>query len=283
MEPPKRTALTRLTNALATPSQLQLSQTRGLSESLLSSLHYVGGSLTQVAGAILNIPAPTIATSAIIFHRFHLVAGFLEPSIPDTVAACLYIASKACEFPLRPGEILAAVDTASQDPLAAGGKRISKRKCTRANTETLDHWELRILTTLAFDLHVVTPYTLCLEYLVAANVDKVRQKIIAQRAWNYINDTMKTKICILHQPNVIAVTAIWLAVREADVELLDGEKWWEAFDVDTEDMGHLLLLLRQGRDIATRERDRIRSGQKPTLTIEDVKARILEEANLSSR
>ncbi|KAK9370433.1 cyclin-like protein [Lipomyces kononenkoae] len=279
----KRPALARLTNALATPSQLQVSQALGLSGSLLSSLHYLGGSLIQVAGAILNIPAPTIATSAIIFHRFHLVAGFLEQSIRDTVAACLYIASKSCEFPLRPSVILAAVDTACQDPLAVGGKRIPKRKYTRANTETLDHWELRILTTLAFNLHVVTPYTLCMEYLVSANVDRDRQKTVAQRAWNYLNDTLKTKICILHQPNVIAVTAIWLAAREAELELLDGEKWWEAFDVDTEDMGHLVLLLREGRDIAIRERDRIESGRKPTLTVEDVKARILEEASLSSR
>ncbi|KAK9388389.1 cyclin-like protein [Lipomyces mesembrius] len=278
----KRIELTRLTNALATPSQLRESQTRGLTLSLVSSLHYLGGSLTQIGGAILNIPAPAIATSAIIFHRFHLLAGFLESSIRDTVAACLYIASKTCEIPVRPSAILAAVDTASEDPLAIGGKRIPKRKYSHANTETLDHWELRILTTLAFDMHVVTPYTLCFEYLVAMNVDNERQKIIAQRAWNYINDTMKTKICILHQPNVIAATAIWLAAREADVELLDGEKWWEAFDVDTEDMGHVVLLLREGRNIAIRERDRVVSGREPTLTIEDVKERVLEEASLSS-
>ncbi|KAJ8097968.1 cyclin-like protein [Lipomyces tetrasporus] len=279
----KRPALPRLTNALATPAQLQESHTRGLTPSLISSLHYLGGSLIQIAGAILNFPDPAIATSAIIFHRFHLLAGFLEPPIRNTAAACIYIASKSCEIPLRPSAILAAVDTACEDPLAVGGKRIPRRKYSHANTETLDHWELRILTTLAFDMHVVTPYTLFLEYLVSMNVDKEREKTVAQRGWNYINDIMKTRICIFHQPNVIAVTAVWLAAREADVEMLDGEKWWEAFDVDTEDMGHVVLLLREGRDIATRERDRIVSGREPTLTVEEVKLRVVEEASLPSR
>ncbi|KAK9469232.1 cyclin-like protein [Lipomyces arxii] len=279
METQQKKVLGPIINALATPEQLKASQTRGLSWPSIVALHHLGGSLIQLAGSILALPISTIATATILFHRFHLVVSFYEHSIRDTAAACLFIASKVCEFPLRPGITLGAINTAAQDPLAIGGSKVQKEDGTNLGTQTLYTTELQILTTLAFDTHVVTPYTLCVEYLNSMRIEEARKKTIAQRAWNYVNDSLNTRICILHQPNTIAVTALWLAGRELDIELLDGERWWTAFDVNTEDMGHIFLLLREGRDTAIKERDRVVSGEEPGLTVQDVLKRLKQESS----
>ena len=45
---------------------------------------------------------------------------------------------------------------------------------------------------------------------------------------------------LTHQPNALAVAAIYLAAREEGVKLVDGN-WWEVFDVEREDLGFLVL------------------------------------------
>ncbi|KAK9381680.1 uncharacterized protein V2V93DRAFT_367575 [Kockiozyma suomiensis] len=283
MDKPATDPLAPIINALATAEQILISNTRGASASLVSRLHYTGGSVAQVAGAILGLEAPVIATGLVLFHRFHLLAGFLEHSIKDTVAGCLFIAVKLCETPKTAQSIAAAVEAACEDPLATGSKPISRRNAKYYNNEKLNTiytTELQILTTLAFDTHVVVPYSLCLEYLSALKISDVSDReILANRAWGYLNDSMKVKISILHQPNAIAVTALWLAAREADIEILEGERWWMIFDVDTEDMGHIVLLLRECKAIAIGERERVENGLRCSLTVKDVTDRILEEAN----
>ncbi|KAK7206916.1 cyclin-like protein [Myxozyma melibiosi] len=271
-----------ITNALATADQVLVSHTRGLSADLVARLHYTGGSLAQVSGAILKLETQVIATALVLFHRFHLLAGFLEHSIDDTVKGCLYIATMLCEVPVNPRDIVAAVEAACDDPLATGFKSIIRRKPASFGPQFLNALykaQLQVLTTLGFDMHVVVPYTLCLEYLQAMNISEASDRaLLGQRAWNYLNDMMKSRICIFQQPNAMAVTALWLASRETEVDLLDGERWWTIFDVDTEDMGHILVLLRESKAIAISERDRLVKGLEPTLRVEDVTARINEEA-----
>lgn len=48
---------------------------------------------------------------------------------------------------------------------------------------------------------------------------------------------------LTHQPNALAVAAIYLAARENDVKLPEGE-WWEVFDVEREELGFLVVGMR---------------------------------------
>ncbi|KAK9479425.1 cyclin-like protein [Lipomyces japonicus] len=273
----KTTLLSNITNALATPDQVKRSHMTGLSPSSVSVLHFTGASLIQVAGAILKLPNHVLTTACVLFHRFHLKVGFFDHSIQDSAAACLFVASKVGEAVQSPGQVLAGIMTAVQDPLAIANRKIVSHDVGHASTQQLYDSELQVLTSLAFDTHVVSPHALCLQYIDAIKIDARNEQDVTQRAWNYLNDALRTRIYILHQPHAVAITAIWLAARELNVELLDGQKWWEAFDVDTEDMGHILLLLREERDIGESERRRATNGRLPPLTVDDVVARVRQD------
>jgi hypothetical protein len=45
---------------------------------------------------------------------------------------------------------------------------------------------------------------------------------------------------VTHQPNALAVAAIYLASREESAKLVDVD-WWEVFDVDREELGFLVV------------------------------------------
>ncbi|KAK9447619.1 cyclin-like protein [Limtongia smithiae] len=274
------TPLAHLSNALASPAQIQHSHTRGISPTLVSSLHNLGASVIQISCVLLKVSPDVAATAAILFHRFHLVVSFFDHNIRDTVAGAVYIAAKMRETELDGDDVLDAIDEACQDPLAVGDTLAPNRVNARKTKRTLYQTELEILTTLSFDMQVLTPYTFCLKYVSAIGIvsDESRARVF-QRAWNYMNDTMKTRIPILHQANTIAVTALWLASREAGVELLDGEAWWQVFDVDSEDMGHAMLLLREGHEVAVRERKRVEKGMILGLTVDEVIKRVVEESS----
>ena len=60
---------------------------------------------------------------------------------------------------------------------------------------------------------------------------------LAQRAWNHLNDAMRTDFCLRYRPETMACAAIELAAREAEVALpRDPAPWWSLFKVDTAEM-----------------------------------------------
>ena len=87
-----------------------------------------------------------------------------------------------------------------------------------------------VLATLGFDLNVHHPYKPLVE---AIKKFKVAQNALAQVAWNFVNDGLRTSPCLQFKPHHIAANAIFLAAKFLKVKLpSDGEKvWWQEFDV----------------------------------------------------
>ncbi|TYH01920.1 hypothetical protein ES288_A09G098700v1 [Gossypium darwinii] len=87
-----------------------------------------------------------------------------------------------------------------------------------------------VLATLGFDLNVHHPYKPLVE---AIKKFKVAQNALAQVAWNFVNDGLRTSLCLQFKPHHIAAGAIFLAAKFLKVKLpSDGEKvWWQEFDV----------------------------------------------------
>ena len=67
-------------------------------------------------------------------------------------------------------------------------------------------------------------------------------KRLAKTVLEYLNAGLLSPqlLYLTHQPNALAVGAIYLAAREAGVKLVE-QNWWEVFDVDREDLGFLVL------------------------------------------
>lgn len=96
-----------------------------------------------------------------------------------------------------------------------------------------------ILRTLGFDTHVALPHTIALTYLQTLGVQK---PAVAQRVIKHLNSALLSPqlLYVTHQPNALAVAAIYLAAREEGVKLVDVD-WWEVFDVDREELGFLVV------------------------------------------
>lgn len=105
--------------------------------------------------------------------------------------------------------------------------------------------EGHLLKTLGFQTHVALPHTLCINYLQTLDVlttDSGHE--LARRANAHLNSALFSPqlLYFTHQPNSLAVAAIYLAARETGINLPD-EPWWEVFDVDREELGFLVVAL----------------------------------------
>ena len=131
--------------------------------------------------------------------------------------------------------------------------------------------EAIILRTLGFNTHVALPHTIALTYLETLGATS---PAVAQRVFEHLNAALLSPqlLYITHQPNALAVAAIYLATREVGAKLVDGE-WWEVFDVDREELGFLVVGMRSMEGFARAEKERW-GGRPVPLVVDEVEAEI---------
>jgi len=139
--------------------------------------------------------------------------------------------------------------------------------------------ESTVLRTLAFNTHVTLPHAIALTYLQTLGASS---STVARRVFEHLNAALFSPqlLYLTHQPNALAVSAIYLAAREEGVKLVDGE-WWEVFDVDREELGFLVVGMRSMENFAKGEKDKWK-GRVVPMTVEAVeaaleKSRMMEE------
>ena len=127
-------------------------------------------------------------------------------------------------------------------------------------------FENTILSTIGFDTHVTLPHTIALTYLQALGALKPK---LASRVLEHLNGALLSPqiLYLTHQPNALAVAAIYLAARETGIKLPDGN-WWEVFDVEREDLGFLVLAYSSLQGFAEAEKTKW-SGREVLLGIDD--------------
>lgn len=129
--------------------------------------------------------------------------------------------------------------------------------------------ESTILRTLGFNTHVALPHTIALTYLQTLGTSS---SAVAKRVFEHLNAALLSPqlLYVTHQPNSLAVAAIYLAARETGVKLVDGE-WWEVFDVDREELGFLVVGMGSMENFAKAEREKWKTRAIP-LVIDEVEA-----------
>lgn len=97
---------------------------------------------------------------------------------------------------------------------------------------------------------------------------------VAHRVFEHLNSSLLSPqlLYATHQPNALAVAAIYLAAREMGAKLVDGE-WWEVFDVDREELGFLVVGMQSMEGFSRAERQKWENRAIP-LTTDDVEAAI---------
>ncbi|KAI3902276.1 hypothetical protein MKW92_046281 [Papaver armeniacum] len=184
----------------------------------------------QDLGMRLKVPQVTIATSIIFCHRFFLRQSHAKNDRRTVATVCMFLAGKVEETP-RPLKDVIVVSYEiinKKDPAAA--QKIKQKEVYEQQKELILLGERVVLATLDFDFSLFHPYKPLVE---AIKKFKVAQNALAQVAWNFVNDGLRTSLFLQFKCHHIAAGAIFLAAKFLKVKLpSDGEKlWWQEFDV----------------------------------------------------
>uniref|UniRef100_A0A1A9Z5R4 Cyclin-K n=1 Tax=Glossina pallidipes TaxID=7398 RepID=A0A1A9Z5R4_GLOPL len=208
-----------------------------------------GARFIMTCGTQMGLGHNTMATGVVYFHRFYMFHSFKSFPRYVTACCCLLLAGKVEETPKKCRDIIM---TARQ--LLSDNHFYSFGKEPKEEVVTL---ERILLQTIKFDLQVEHPYTFLLKYAKCFKGDQQKLQKMVQMAWNFVNDSLSTVVCLQWEPEIIAVALIHLASKLSKFTLTDWVgrqpqhvRWWDMFVQDVtmdilEDICHQVLDLYQ--------------------------------------
>jgi len=139
---------------------------------------------------------------------------------------------------------------------------------------TLLQTESIVLRSISFVTHVTLPHHLALTYLQTLGAlppaPTTKSTALAERTLAHLNTALFSPqmLYLTHQPNALAVAAVYLAAREVGVKLSSAE-WWDVFDVDREELGFLVVGLGSCERLMKGEKEKW-EGKGCPLTLEEL-------------
>jgi len=204
----------------------------------------------QEAGQKLRLPQLTIATAIVFYHRFYSRKSYDGYDRFRIATTCLFLAGKVEETPKKIKDVV--IETYKAQHGAAG-------KASGPDPESKEFWSLKeeilvceriLLQTLDFDLTVEHAYRPLLAYV--KSIKGTRD--LAQVAWNFINDSLRTTIALQYPPRCVAAAAVHLSSRFLDNKMVlpthHDKPWYEAFKVlqaEVEDIADQILVMYDGK------------------------------------
>ncbi|KAL3874457.1 hypothetical protein ACJMK2_037468 [Sinanodonta woodiana] len=210
------------------------------------------------AGTKMGLRNDTCGTGVVYFHRFYMFHSFREFPRFVTAACCLFLAGKVEETPKKCKDII----------------KISQQLLTPAHFATFGDdpkeevmtLERILLQTIKFDLQVEHPYSYLLKFAKGIKADKEKVQKLVQMAWTFINDSLCTTLSLQWEPEIIAVSMMYLGTRLNKLDVTDWtgripgskQKWWETFIEDLsvelmEDICHQVLDLYSSQQSKTKD------------------------------
>lgn len=200
-------------------------------------------------GTKMGLGHNTMATGVVYFHRFYVFHSFHTFPRYVTACCCLFLAGKVEETPKKCRDIIKMARSMLTDQ-----KFESFGDDPKEEVMTL---ERILLQTIKFDLQVEHPYSFLVKYAKCLKGDKAKLQKMVQMAWNFVNDSLSTTVCLQWEPEIIAVALIHLASKlsKFTVSKWEGQtqkhlRWWDMFVGDVtmeilEDICHQVLDLYQ--------------------------------------
>eukprot|EP00762_Andalucia_godoyi_P008458 ANDGO_05768.mRNA.1 Cyclin pch1 len=160
----------------------------------------------------LDLSQLVASTAAAYLHRYLVSQSITDPELPMVTATCLFLAAKVEETPRKLPDFAAVVYRWSK----ANYRSVTAPTTVpedefRAIREKILRLELRLLAAISFELTVEKPY----RHIVALwKKHAVRDRDLCQYAWNTINDSWTTNICLVYSPLEIALACMRIAIRK---------------------------------------------------------------------
>ncbi|KAL3095934.1 hypothetical protein niasHS_005693 [Heterodera schachtii] len=159
-------------------------------------------------GKTMNLKAcPTLATATVFFHRFYMFHTFDEHHLHMTALACIFLAGKVEETPKK-----------CKDLLTVARELYPHHFTAKVTPDDLMLMERVLLQTIRFDLHVEHPYTFLVQYAKGFRMDKEYMSKIVTNAWTFVNDSLGTTLCLLWEPEVIAIALLYMSFKMERME-----------------------------------------------------------------
>ncbi|XP_017048399.1 cyclin-K [Drosophila ficusphila] len=208
-----------------------------------------GARFIMECGTKMGLGHNTMATGVVYFHRFYMFHSFRSFPRYVTACCCLFFAGKVEETPKKCRDIIKTARAILNDNYF-----YSFGEDPKEEVMTL---ERILLQTIKFDLQVEHPYTFLLKYAKCFKGDQQKLQKMVQMAWNFVNDSLSTVVCLQWEPEIIAVALIHLASKLSKFTVQDWEgrqpqhqRWWDMFVSDVtmeilEDICHQVLDLYQ--------------------------------------
>ncbi|GFH22926.1 uncharacterized protein HaLaN_20462 [Haematococcus lacustris] len=255
-----------------TGEELQNTPSRkdGIESSTESALRLFGAQLVQQAGILLRCPQAVMATGQVLLQRFYCKRSLKDYKIEKLAAAATYLATKLEEVTnevnirhvmqvfdrmlqrrdgvkpeklrvLEPGTKVRGVVcgppflfifTQLDCNCKATLLDLAPSQEYLAAKESVIRYERELLRVFGFIVHCDHPHKLLISFVKVLDGD---QELI-QRAWNIVNDSLRTSLCVRFRSEVIASAAIFLAARQLQVCLPETFHWWEVFSVKTDQL-----------------------------------------------
>lgn len=200
-------------------------------------------------GTAMSLGHNTMATGVVYFHRFYMFHSFKTFPRYVTACCCLLLAGKVEETPKKCRDIIkTARSLLTDDQFYSFGEDPKEEVMTL---------ERILLQTIKFDLQVEHPYSFLVKYAKCLKGDQSKLQKMVQMAWNFVNDSLSTTVCLQWEPEIIAVALIHLATKLSKFTVVDWvgrqsqhQRWWDMFVADVtmeilEDICHQVLDLYQ--------------------------------------
>ncbi|TKW06685.1 hypothetical protein SEVIR_7G255600v4 [Setaria viridis] len=202
----------------------------GITESKESELRNLYCSFIRDVGIRLKLPQMTLATAIMFCHRFYLHQSLAKNGWQTVAAVCVFLASKTEDTPCPLDHVVRVAYETMYRRDTAAAQRIRQKDVFEKQKALILIGERLVLTTIRFDFNIQHPYRPLFDAMTNLGIN---QKEVKQVAWNFVNDWLKTTLCLQYKPQYIAAGSLYLAAKLHNIKLpLHGARvWWHQFDV----------------------------------------------------
>lgn len=197
-------------------------------------LHRIFGcELVQEAGILLKLPQVVMITGQIILHRYFYRRSLQKDDAFTVAMGCILLASKIEEKPKILREIILVFFYMYQKRnnfkiknMVLGGTRYVEWKDVLVNIERV------ILKELGFTFYNTIDHPH--KYIIYMVNMLDGPAVLAQKAWNYLNDSMRLDLILRYSEEKIACSVVFMAARFLKIPLPEDEPgpWWKLFVSD---------------------------------------------------
>lgn len=180
-----------------------------------------------------------MCTAQNLLQRFFYRKPLTKFDAFSVAMGCMLLAMKIEEDPRQPRAVVLVFHRMFERRMGLEPSSVIPPESLKALRDEMLRVELHVLKELGFGFYNIMdhPHKFILYYLRVLELDI--EGDVSQRAWNYVNDSLRTDLSLRFRSEVVACAAIYMASRSLGIKLPDNPPWWVLFNADMQEMGEI--------------------------------------------